>query len=42
MLTPCSAKLLARLIFADPTLHGYTDIGRKAFGRWIGATVNVL
>jgi hypothetical protein len=27
-----SAKLLARLIKADPTMLGYTDIGRAAFG----------
>lgn len=29
-------------MFADPTLTGYTDIGRKAFGGWAGGVVNFL
>lgn len=37
-----SAKLLSRLMFADPTLNGYTDIGKKAFGGWAGGMINVL
>lgn len=40
--TDPSAKLLSRLMFADPTLNGYTDIGRKAFGPWAGGMINVL
>ena len=29
---PCSAKILGRIILADPRLRSYSDIGRKAFG----------
>jgi hypothetical protein len=36
------AKLLARLIQADHSLMGYTDIGRAAFGRAGGVGINVL
>lgn len=37
-----SAKMLAKLIFADTSLVGYTDIGRKAFGPAAGGAINVL
>nr|ODO02128.1 hypothetical protein L204_00855 [Cryptococcus depauperatus CBS 7855] len=37
-----TAKLLAKLIRADDTLLGYTDIGRKAFGSWSGSCINFL
>lgn len=30
------------MMFSDPLLTGYTDIGRKAFGPWAGAVVNGL
>jgi hypothetical protein len=36
------AKLLARLIRADGSLSGYTDIGRAAFGRIGGISINLL
>lgn len=39
---PRSAKLLARIIVADPSMLGYTDIGRRALGRWAGGAINVL
>jgi vesicular inhibitory amino acid transporter len=42
LLTHLSAKLLARLVIADSSLMGYTDIGRKAFGSWIGGVTNLL
>ncbi|WWD20902.1 hypothetical protein CI109_105380 [Kwoniella shandongensis] len=41
-LTCYTAKLLARLIRADGSLMGYTDIGLRAFGSWAGAGINVL
>ncbi|WVQ86288.1 hypothetical protein IAT38_008456 [Cryptococcus sp. DSM 104549] len=41
-LTCHTAKLLARLIFADRSMLGYTDIGKRAFGRWAGAAINCL
>ncbi|KAK8850737.1 hypothetical protein IAR55_004657 [Kwoniella newhampshirensis] len=41
-LTCHTAKLLARLIRADGTMMGYTDIGLRAFGSWAGAVINVL
>ncbi|WVR08803.1 hypothetical protein IAU60_005861 [Kwoniella sp. DSM 27419] len=41
-LTCYTAKLLARLIRADPSLLGYTDIGVRALGRWAGAGIHVL
>lgn len=34
--------MLSRLIFADPTLVGYTDIGRAAFGPKTGGAINIL
>lgn len=37
-----SAKLLARLIAADPSLKGYTDLGKKAFGPWAGGVITLL
>ncbi|KAL1412488.1 hypothetical protein Q8F55_000233 [Vanrija albida] len=37
-----TAKLLAKLMFNDASLEGYTDIGRKAFGGWAGNTINLL
>ena len=27
-----SAKILARIVFEDPSIRSYADIGRKAFG----------
>ncbi|RSH87168.1 hypothetical protein EHS25_003659 [Saitozyma podzolica] len=41
-LTCHTAKLLARIIVADPSMLGYTDIGRRALGRWAGGAINVL
>ena len=37
-----SAKLLARLIWADGEFMGYTDIGKRAFGRFGSAGINFL
>ncbi|WVN86056.1 uncharacterized protein L203_101214 [Cryptococcus depauperatus CBS 7841] len=37
-----TAKLLAKLIRADDTLLGYTDIGRKAFGSWAESCITFL
>ncbi|KAL7420911.1 hypothetical protein Q5752_004865 [Cryptotrichosporon argae] len=37
-----TAKLLAALIHSDSNLMGYTDIGRKAFGRWGGFGISAL
>ncbi|TXT12948.1 hypothetical protein VHUM_01349 [Vanrija humicola] len=37
-----TAKLLAKLMYSDASLEGYTDIGRKAFGGWAGNTINLL
>ncbi|WVF67802.1 hypothetical protein IAT40_002563 [Kwoniella sp. CBS 6097] len=41
-LTCHTAKLLARLIRADPSLMGYTDIGVRAFGTKAGAGIHIL
>ncbi|WVQ95434.1 hypothetical protein IAU59_002531 [Kwoniella sp. CBS 9459] len=41
-LTCHTAKLLARLIRADPSMMGYTDIGVRAFGTKAGAGIHVL
>lgn len=37
-----SAKLLAKLIAADPAMKGYTDLGKKAFGPWAGGAITLL
>lgn len=36
------AKLLAKLIAADPAMKGYTDLGKKAFGPWAGGAITLL
>ncbi|BEI79840.1 hypothetical protein CcaverHIS002_0103690 [Cutaneotrichosporon cavernicola] len=41
-ITCTTAKMMARLIFVDHSLVGYTDIGRAAFGPAAGAAINVL
>lgn len=41
-ITCTTAKLLSRLIFADHSLVGYTDIGKAAFGPAAGGAINVL
>ncbi|WWC64942.1 uncharacterized protein I303_107556 [Kwoniella dejecticola CBS 10117] len=41
-LTCHTAKLLARLIRADPSLMGYTDIGVRALGVWAGGGIHML
>ncbi|WWC72826.1 uncharacterized protein I206_106790 [Kwoniella pini CBS 10737] len=41
-LTCHTAKLLARLIRADPKLMGYTDIGVRALGIWAGGGIHIL
>ncbi|KAI9638491.1 putative amino acid transporter [Dioszegia hungarica] len=41
-LTCHTAKLLAKLIAADPAMKGYTDLGKKAFGPWAGGAITLL
>ncbi|OCF35994.1 hypothetical protein I316_02489 [Kwoniella heveanensis BCC8398] len=41
-LTCHTAKLLASLIYADPNMMGYTDIGVRAFGTKAGAGIHIL
>jgi len=38
----CSAKILARIIIADPTIRTYADIGRKAFGSYSTHIVSLV
>lgn len=41
-ITCTTAKMLSKLIFADTSLVGYTDIGKRAFGPAAGGAINLL
>lgn len=37
-----SAKILGRMILADPSLRCYSDVGRKAFGPWSTPMISLM